>query len=122
MGQPVDAPFTVAFECSGQASAAEAALDQLDYAGTLVFVGTGRTPPRLNHNRMIVLELTALGAYNYDADGFAPALALLASGELPLDLLVEPVDVALNDVQPTMERLARGEIPGKVLVHPEVSP
>ncbi|MCU1430515.1 MAG: alcohol dehydrogenase, partial [Actinomycetia bacterium] len=27
MGRPVDAPFTIAFECSGHASAAEAALD-----------------------------------------------------------------------------------------------
>ncbi len=38
------------------------------------------TCPRINHNRMIVLELTILGAYNYDADGFRPALELLASG------------------------------------------
>ena len=36
-----DEPYTVAFECSGRGDAAEAALDQLDYAGTLVFVGTG---------------------------------------------------------------------------------
>ena len=46
MGRPVDEPFTVAFECSGNARAAEAALDQLDYAGTLVFVGTGDDVPR----------------------------------------------------------------------------
>ena len=45
MGRPVAEPFTVAFECSGHAGAAEAALDQLDYAGTLVFVGTGHELP-----------------------------------------------------------------------------
>ena len=56
------------------AGAAEAALDQLDYAGTLVFVGTGHEMPRINHNRVIVLELTIIGAYNYDTDGFAGAL------------------------------------------------
>ncbi|MGZ4690058.1 MAG: zinc-dependent alcohol dehydrogenase [Acidimicrobiia bacterium] len=121
MGRPVDEPYAVAFECSGHASAAEAALDQLDYAGTLVFVGTGREMPRVNHNRMIVLELTAIGAYNYDTDGFRDALELLASGALPLDLLIEPRDVLLDRVLDAMQRLAAGESPGKVMVRPEVS-
>jgi 2-desacetyl-2-hydroxyethyl bacteriochlorophyllide A dehydrogenase len=121
IGRIVDDPYSFAFECSGHASAAEAALDQLDYAGTLVFVGTGSTPPRINHNRMIVLELTAMGAYNYDASGFAPALELLASGALPLDLLIEADDVLLDGLLDAMHRLAAGDLPGKVLVRPEVS-
>jgi threonine dehydrogenase-like Zn-dependent dehydrogenase len=118
MGRPVERPFTFAFECSGNAAAAEAALDQLDYAGTFVFVGTGHTPPRVNHNRVIVMEQTLIGAYNYDAAGFAPALELLASRLLPLDLLIEPVDIGLDEVLPTMHRLAQGELPGKVMVRP----
>jgi 2-desacetyl-2-hydroxyethyl bacteriochlorophyllide A dehydrogenase len=122
LGRPVDEPFAVAFECSGHASAAEAALDQLDVAGTLVFVGTGRQPPRINHNRMIVLELTIIGAYNYESDGFRPALELLASGALPTDLLIEPDDVLLGGVGDAMQRLAQGEIAGKVLVRPEGTP
>ena len=122
MGRPVEQPFTLAFECSGNARAAEAALDQLDYAGTLVFVGTGHEPPRVNHNRVIVFELTLIGAYNYDADGFAPALELLALGALPLELLIEPVDVTLDEVATTMHRLAQGELPGKVMVVPRVGP
>jgi threonine dehydrogenase-like Zn-dependent dehydrogenase len=120
MGRPVPEPFTVAFECSGNARAAEAAIDQLDYASTFVFVGTGHEPPRVNHNRVIVLELTLIGAYNYDAAGFAPALELLASGDLPLDLLIEPDDIVLDDLAPTLERLAAGELPGKVMVRPKV--
>jgi 2-desacetyl-2-hydroxyethyl bacteriochlorophyllide A dehydrogenase len=122
IGRVVDDPYSFAFECSGHASAAEAALDQLDYAGTLVFVGTGSTPPRINHNRMIVLELTAMGAYNYDAAGFAPALELLASGALPLDLLIDADDVLLDGLLDAMHRLAAGDLPAKVLVRPEVSP
>lgn len=118
MGRPVVSPYTVAFECSGVAAAAEAALDQLDYAGTLVFVGTGKDWPRINHNRAIVLELTIIGAYNYDAGGFGPALELLASGELPVELLVEPADVTLGELRVTMDRLAAGELPGKVMVRP----
>jgi (R,R)-butanediol dehydrogenase / meso-butanediol dehydrogenase / diacetyl reductase len=118
MGRPVAEPYEYAFECSGNARAAESALDQLDYAGTLVFVGTGHDMPRINHNRSIVLELTIIGAYNYDAAGFAPAVDLLASGTLPVDLLIEPVDVVLGDVRATMDRLAAGELPGKVMVVP----
>ncbi len=122
LGRPVESACTVAFECSGRADAAASALDQLDYAGTLVFVGTGREEPRINHNRMIVLELTAIGAYNYDEDGFGSALELLASGRLPLDLLIEPSDVTLDGLPDTLARLGRGELPGKVLVRPEVTP
>ena len=120
MGRPVAEPYTLAFECSGHAAAAESAFDQLDYAGTLVFVGTGHDMPRINHNRAIVLELSIIAAYNYDIEGFAPALELLASGLLPLDALIEPDDVLLDDVLPTMHRLAAGELPGKVMVRPEV--
>jgi threonine dehydrogenase-like Zn-dependent dehydrogenase len=121
MGRPVSDAYTIVFECSGNAGAAEGALDQLDYAGTFVFVGTGSTMPRVNHNRIIVLEQTLIGAYNYDAEGFGPALELLASGELPLDVLIEPQDVTLDKIVQVMQRLAGGEIPGKVLVRPQVS-
>ena len=120
MAGTVDEPFTVAFECSGNARAGESALDQLDYAGMLVFVGTGHEWPRINHNRVIVLELTIIGAYNYEAAGFAPALELLASGALPLDALIEADDVPLDGLLPTMQRLAAGELAGKVMVRPEV--
>jgi (R,R)-butanediol dehydrogenase/meso-butanediol dehydrogenase/diacetyl reductase len=118
MGRPVDEPFDVVFECSGRAEAAEQALDHLGYAGTFVFVGTGHDMPRVNHNRAIVLEQTLTGAYNYDAGGFAAALDLLASGAMPLDLLVEPVDVRLDGVLDAMHRLAAGELAGKVMVVP----
>jgi (R,R)-butanediol dehydrogenase/meso-butanediol dehydrogenase/diacetyl reductase len=121
MGLPVEHPFTVVFECSGNARGAAAALDQLDYAGTLVFIGTGHDPTPVNHNRVIILELTLVGAFNYGADGFASALALLASGALPTDVLIEPVDVPLNALDATMRALARAEIAGKVLVRPEVA-
>jgi len=121
LGLTVKDPFTIAFECSGKPHAAESALDQLDYAGTLVFVGTGHEQPRINHNRMIVLELTAIGAYNYDADGFASAIELLASGALPLDLLIDPEDVPLDHLLPAMHRLSQGKVAGKLLVRPEVS-
>ena len=118
MGRPVADPFTVAFECSGRAAACEAALDQLDRAGTFMFLGTGAESPRVNHNRVIILELTLLGSYNYDARGFEAALALIASGRLPLDLLIEAEDVPLDGVGAAMQRLGAGELAGKVMVVP----
>jgi 2-desacetyl-2-hydroxyethyl bacteriochlorophyllide A dehydrogenase len=121
IGRPVPEPYSVVFECSGVAKAAESALDQVDFAGTFVFVGTGHVPPRVNHNRVIILELTLIGAYNYDAAGWAPALELLASGKLPLDALIDVTDVLLDGLLPAMERLAAGEIPAKVMVVPETT-
>ena len=121
MTLPVAEPFAVAFECSGHASAAEAAFGQLDYAGTLVIVGTGFDPPRFNQNRMIIFELEVIGAYNYNDEGFAPAVDLLGSGTLPLESLIEPEDIPLTRVMDAMERLARGEIPSKVMVQPGLS-
>ena len=55
-----------------------------------------------------MLELSIIAAYNYDSEGFAPALELLASGKLPLDALIESEDVLLDDVLATMHRLAAG--------------
>jgi threonine dehydrogenase-like Zn-dependent dehydrogenase len=119
MGGIAAGAYGVAFECSGRADAAEGALGQLDAAGTLVFVGTGAQPTRVNHNRMIVLELEAIGAFNYSARGFGPALELLDAEALPLDLLIEEDDVGLSGVMEAMGRMARGELPAKVLVRPE---
>jgi 2-desacetyl-2-hydroxyethyl bacteriochlorophyllide A dehydrogenase len=121
MGVPVAEPSAVVFECSGYASAVEAALGQLDYAGTLVIVGTGFEPPRFNQNRLIIFELEIVGAYNYNEDGFQPAVDLLDSGRLPLESLIEPDDIPLSGVMGSMERLARGEIPSKVMVQPGMS-
>jgi (R,R)-butanediol dehydrogenase / meso-butanediol dehydrogenase / diacetyl reductase len=115
---PVAEPYAVVFECSGQASALEAGLGQLDYAGTLVVVGTGFEPPRIDQNRMIIFELEIIGAYNYNDEGFGPAVDLLAAGHLPLDALIEPDNVPLTGVMASMDRLARGEIPSKVMVQP----
>ena len=118
MALPVAEPYAVVFECSGRAAALEAGLGQLDYTGTLVVLGTGFEPPRINQNRMIIFELEIIGAYNYNDEGFGPAVELLGSGRLPFDALIEPDNIALGDVMVTMEGLARGEIASKVMVQP----
>jgi L-iditol 2-dehydrogenase len=115
----VDSPFDVALECSGRPEAMEAGLAQLRRAGRLVLVGAGVRRPRFDNNRILLNELVVTGSYEYDDGGFAAALALLGSGRLPLDLLVEPVDVPLSGLLDAMRKLASAELAAKVLVAPQ---
>jgi 2-desacetyl-2-hydroxyethyl bacteriochlorophyllide A dehydrogenase len=114
----VDDTVDVVLECSGKAKAMEAGLAQLTKAGTLVLVGAGIERPRFDPNRILLNELVVTGANTYDHDGFEQALALLASGRLPVDHLVEPEEVPLHGVLDAMRGLAEGRTAGKVLVRP----
>lgn len=114
----VEPGFDVALECSGNARAMEQCLGQLRRAGTLVLVGAGIRPPKLDPNRILLNELVITGAFCYDADGFERALELLADPAFPSDLLVEPDDVGLNGLLGAIEQLGAGDIPAKVLVAP----
>jgi (R,R)-butanediol dehydrogenase/meso-butanediol dehydrogenase/diacetyl reductase len=111
----------VVLECSGKKPAMEAALSQLRRGGRLVFVGAGMEAPAFDPNRILLNELEICGSFVYDADGFERAIELLSSGELPVDALVDPVDVPLDLLGPALEGLADGSIPGKVMVVPQVS-
>ena len=115
VGEPVDAVL----ECSGRAEAMEAGLAQLRGGGRLVLVGTGMSAPRLDNNRILLNELVVTGAYNYDGGGFAAALDLIASGRVPIDLLIEPDDVPLTGLLDAMHKLAEGKLAAKVLVVPQ---
>jgi (R,R)-butanediol dehydrogenase / meso-butanediol dehydrogenase / diacetyl reductase len=117
-GLVVDGAVDVVFECSGKARAMEAGLGQLERGGTLVLVGAGIDPPRFDSNRILLNELVITGSYEYGVDGFAQALALLASGRLPVDRLLEPEDVPLTGALDAMRKLADGTLAGKVLIKP----
>lgn len=114
----VEHPFDVALECSGRASVTELASTQLRKWGTLVIVGTGADMPRFDANRILLNELTITGAFEYDPNGMADALALLASGTVDVEALLEPGDVDLPALGTAMTDLAEGRIAGKVLVAP----
>jgi len=117
-GLVVDGAVDAVLECSGKRKAMEAGLAQLKRGGTLVMVGAGIEAPRFDPNRILLNELVITGAFVYDHDGFERALALLASGRLPVDALLEPGTVGLDGVLDAMQGLAEGRLAGKVLVRP----
>ena len=114
----VDGAADVVLECSGKKAAMEAGLSQLERGGTLVFVGAGIEGPTFDPNRILLNELVITGAYEYAAGGFEQSLAMLASGRLPVDRLIEPDDVPLTGCLDAMQRLASGELAGKVMITP----
>jgi threonine dehydrogenase-like Zn-dependent dehydrogenase len=114
----VDEPFDAALECSGHREAMERALAQLKRGGTLVLVGAGIRAPRFDPNRILLNELVVTGSFVYDHDGFPRALELLASGRLPLDVLVEADDVPLDGLLDAALGLHGGELAAKVMVVP----
>jgi (R,R)-butanediol dehydrogenase/meso-butanediol dehydrogenase/diacetyl reductase len=114
----VDEPYDAAIECSGRASAMEAALSLLGPGGRLVLSGTSMERPSWEPLRILLLELVVTGAYEYDDGGFDAALTMLASGVLPIDELAEPNDTPLDDLLAAMDGLAAGEITRKVMVTP----
>ncbi len=117
--QPVADPYDVVIECSGNLRAVTGGLEQLDWGGTLVLVGTGNPDmPRLNHIRLMVMELTITAAFNHDHDGFERALALLGSGAIPVDAVLGTRDIPLSEVLAVVTETAAGRGDGKVLVDP----
>lgn len=114
----VDEPFDVVLECSGNRGAMESGLAQLKRGGTMVFVGAGINAPRFDPNRILLNEITITGAFVYDHDGFEQALALLASGRIDLEALVEPHDVPLDGLVDACVALNDGALAAKVMVSP----
>jgi (R,R)-butanediol dehydrogenase / meso-butanediol dehydrogenase / diacetyl reductase len=111
----------VVLECSGHKAAMEAGFHQLRRGGTLALVGAGVQHPTFDPNRFILNELSICGSFVYDKDGFERALELLASGQMPNHLLIEPTDVGLDQISATLDELANGQVSGKVLVVPRLS-
>jgi threonine dehydrogenase-like Zn-dependent dehydrogenase len=83
-------------------------------------VGAGIDHPTFDPNRILLNELTITGSFVYDADGFERALELLASGALPAERMIEPVDIPLARLNDVVADLAHGRIAGKVMVDPSL--
>jgi (R,R)-butanediol dehydrogenase/meso-butanediol dehydrogenase/diacetyl reductase len=111
----------VVLECSGRRSAMEAGFQQLRRGGTMALVGAGIDRPAFDPNRFVLNELTVVGSFVYDRDGFEQALALLADPAFPTDRLIEADDVPLDRLSDALAGLADGRYAGKVMVVPRLS-
>ncbi len=111
----------VVLECSGKRAAMEGGFNQLRRGGTMALVGAGIDHPTFDPNRFLLNELTVRGSFVYDAGGFETALAFLASGDLPLDLLIDPADVPLAGLGGALRDLAEGRIAAKALISPRLT-
>jgi (R,R)-butanediol dehydrogenase / meso-butanediol dehydrogenase / diacetyl reductase len=110
--------FDVAIETSGNPLAATAGLECLVPGGFLVLVGVISLPTNLNVIRILTDEITVTGSALYDEGGIEEAVALLAAGQVPVDVLVEPKDITLEEVADACAKLASGHLAGKVMVAP----
>jgi (R,R)-butanediol dehydrogenase/meso-butanediol dehydrogenase/diacetyl reductase len=108
----------VVFECSGKKSAMEAGLMNTRRGGRFIFVGAGIEPPSVDANRVLLNEIIITGSYASVTVDFEESLALLASGRLPTDELIDATDVPVDGIEDALLDLAAGKIAGKVMVVP----
>lgn len=105
----------VSFEVSGAAGGVEAAVDVLGVRGRLCLVAIHPQPRPVNLHRFFWRELTLVGARLYDRADFERAVALVADGTLPADLLISKV-VPLAEAAAAFDTLERGGDVLKILV------
>jgi (R,R)-butanediol dehydrogenase/meso-butanediol dehydrogenase/diacetyl reductase len=110
--------FDTVIETSGNPHAVTAAFDCLVPGGDLVLVGVISLPTNVNVLRILTDEITVTGSALYDEGGIQEAVALLAAGRVPVDVLTEPTDISLEEVGEACAKLASGQLAGKVMVVP----
>ncbi len=102
------------------AYATEAVTQAVDVArrgGRVVLAGTkGQTPvPEFFSDRIVIKELTLLGALGVDYDGYDRAVRLIESGKYPLEKM-HTHTVPLDQAERAIDMLA-GKVPGEEAIH-----
>jgi (R,R)-butanediol dehydrogenase/meso-butanediol dehydrogenase/diacetyl reductase len=110
--------FDAVIETSGNPKAAITGFDSLVPGGVLVLVGVITLPTNLNLLHILTDEITVTGSALYDDGGISEAVRLLADGQVPVELLLEPGNISLHDVENACAKLASGQLAGKVMVVP----
>jgi (R,R)-butanediol dehydrogenase/meso-butanediol dehydrogenase/diacetyl reductase len=107
----------VVIEASGAPGQLANAIRMVRSGGTILQVGLPANPPEVDVHSLVIREITlrTTNAHVFAQD-LAPALELLASSELAVELLdsVHPLD----DISELLELLATGRLEGKVLFDP----
>jgi 2-desacetyl-2-hydroxyethyl bacteriochlorophyllide A dehydrogenase len=105
----------VVFEVSGAKAAALAMTDLLAIRGRVVMVAIYPQPVELNLFQFFWKELKLIGARVYEPEDYEKAIALMASGELPLDRMITDVK-SLDEMQDAFEKLEANPASMKTLI------
>lgn len=105
----------VVFEVSGSAAGAESMTQLARVRGRIVIVAIFSQIPKVNLFQFFWRELRLLGARVYEPEDFERAIALAASGSLPLDRLISEVQ-PLEGLDTALHRLESGGEVMKILI------
>lgn len=105
----------VVFEVSGSAAGAELMTKLPRTRGRIVVVAIHSEPPKVDLFRFFWRELRLLGARVYEHEDFDRAIALAASGELPLERLITDVR-PLEQLERSMRQMEAGGEVMKILI------
>jgi (R,R)-butanediol dehydrogenase/meso-butanediol dehydrogenase/diacetyl reductase len=115
MEQTGGAGADIVFEVSGSQAAANTMTDLLRTRGLAVIVAIFSKPPPVDLFRFFWRELRLKGVRVYESEDFEKAIALAASGRLPLDALITDVR-PLNQLQSGFEDMEEGGNVMKILL------
>lgn len=105
-------------ECAGSANATNAALKLLRRQGRLVLVGLPMKRSEIDIDTLIMKEIHVNGAAGYTRADFGRAIALLASGVIPVGSMVTGV-VSLDNAEEAFNELSAAETTHmKILIQP----
>lgn len=103
------------FEVSGSAAGAELMTKLPRTRGRIVVVAIFAEPPRVDLFRFFWRELRLVGARVYEHEDFERAIALAASGKLPLERLITDVR-PLDELERSMRQMEAGGEVMKILI------
>ena len=110
-----DTGADIVFEVSGSQAGANVMTDLLRTRGLAVIVAIFAKAPEIDLFRFFWRELRLIGVRVYESEDFANAIALAASGELPLDKLITDVR-PLSALQSGFEDMEKGGQVMKILL------
>lgn len=115
MEQTAEAGADVVFEVSGSAAGAKMMTELLRTRGLAVVVAIFGQAPPVDLFRFFWRELRMQGVRVYEAEDFERAIALAASGKLPLDRLITSIR-PLDELKSAFEDMERGGEVMKILL------
>jgi 2-desacetyl-2-hydroxyethyl bacteriochlorophyllide A dehydrogenase len=115
MDQTGQAGADIVFEVSGSAAGAKVMTELLRTRGLAVVVAIFGQAPPVDLFRFFWRELRMQGVRVYEAEDFERAIAMAASGRLPLDRLITSIR-PLDDLKSAFEDMERGGQVMKILV------